>query len=923
MLVLGASAGAQEPTESEEERETPLEQAREESGVTDRPAARHEVPAGELRLSAAELLASGGERLALSVVLDRDVRDGALTVTLPALWLERSPVSGLPYARVPEAQRDGREVELAFSQARAGDTASFALEDVGIPAGTYELPFRWREDGEVSDEGTATVIFYAPVRESEGPRSFLTALPPTGFETNVTDDAGDESETFVTVVPGNRNRFLVGANGGGGFNAWITNDGGQTFTKVPLPASIDAPGEPGPESGDLCCDPTSAADAAGNIWYGGLSFENGAGNPSRIVVNRIAADLTTFQAQTVGLPARTDGIQDKPMMTIDNSPASPTYGRLYVAWNEPAANGGINIVLSTCESRPDPARCDNADNWTAPFGVTPGVGGSYIYADVAVGPNGAAYVTWWDYSANNAIRGDVCVPPTNCATAAGWGTPQTIANLDATGGRPIPFACPILAQPGGRSSPSPQVDVDRSGGAHNGRVYVTWSDLTDSDATRCSDTLPPATTHRRWDAFVASAVNALPGSGPSSTVGTRLLTEVEDGAGDDWFPWLAVDQMTGQAWADFYSTRHDASRRETHFYARSVTPNGARHEIGDLFRVSSQPSNHSTTTPCCQFQNEYGDYTGIDATQGMVYVVWSDRRATSPDGEAYAYVQAPSHVLTVGKAGSGAGTVTSSPPGIACGADCSASIAENTPVTLTAAPATGSTFAGWSGCDSVFGDTCTVTMDAARHVTAAFTLNSYLLTVAKTGTGSGTVTSTPAGISCGGTCAAAYDHGQSVMLNAAPAAGSTFTGWSGACSGTAACTVDMTAARNVGAGFAVVVIPDTTAPRVTLTVSARHRLRSVRARGVPLRVTCSEACAFRAELRLSRTLARRLGIPQTIGSLSRNLAAGTPRSLSLRLTRRAARAIATRRALVVTLRVTVRDAAGNARTVGRALTLRR
>ena len=78
---------------------------------------------------------------------------------------------------------------------------------------------------------------------------------------------------------------------------------------------------------------------------------------------------------------------------------------------------------------------------------------------------------------------------------------------------------------------------------------------------------------------------------------------------------------------------------------------------------------------------------------------------------------------------------------------------------------------------------------------------SYMLTVAKAGTGSGTVTSSPAGVSCGSTCSASYASGTSVTLTAAVASGSTFAGWSGACSGTGACTVSMTAARSITATF--------------------------------------------------------------------------------------------------------------------------
>src|SRR5205823_6033285 len=76
--------------------------------------------------------------------------------------------------------------------------------------------------------------------------------------------------------------------------------------------------------------------------------------------------------------------------------------------------------------------------------------------------------------------------------------------------------------------------------------------------------------------------------------------------------------------------------------------------------------------------------------------------------------------LSVIRAGAGTGSVSSSPPGISCGTDCSEAYDSGTSVTLTASPASGSTFNGWNGCDAVSGATCTVTMSAARSVTATF-----------------------------------------------------------------------------------------------------------------------------------------------------------------------------------------------------------
>jgi hypothetical protein len=86
------------------------------------------------------------------------------------------------------------------------------------------------------------------------------------------------------------------------------------------------------------------------------------------------------------------------------------------------------------------------------------------------------------------------------------------------------------------------------------------------------------------------------------------------------------------------------------------------------------------------------------------------------------------YTLTLSKSGSGSGTVTSSPAGITCGSDCTQSYTSGTSVTLTATPATGSTFAGWSGTCTGTG-TCTRTMTQDRSVTATFTATATPLAV--------------------------------------------------------------------------------------------------------------------------------------------------------------------------------------------------
>jgi hypothetical protein len=164
------------------------------------------------------------------------------------------------------------------------------------------------------------------------------------------------------------------------------------------------------------------------------------------------------------------------------------------------------------------------------------------------------------------------------------------------------------------------------------------------------------------------------------------------------------------------------------------------------------------------------------------------------------------YTLTVTKAGTGGGTVKSSPAGINCGNDCSESYNEGTSVTLTATADAGSTFAGWSGAGCSGTESCSVTMNSNETITATFNQQpqQYTLTVTKSGTGSGTVKSSPAGINCGDDCSETYSKVQKVKLTAKADATSTFTGWSGGgCSGTKTCTVTVDAAVTVTADFAL------------------------------------------------------------------------------------------------------------------------
>jgi Ca2+-binding RTX toxin-like protein len=160
--------------------------------------------------------------------------------------------------------------------------------------------------------------------------------------------------------------------------------------------------------------------------------------------------------------------------------------------------------------------------------------------------------------------------------------------------------------------------------------------------------------------------------------------------------------------------------------------------------------------------------------------------------------------LTVAMSGSGDGHVSSSPSGIDCGSDCSESYLFGTTVTLTAEADADSSFAGWSGGGCSGTEACVVTMDEDVSVTALFEPQLRTLSVNKNGPGAGSVTSDPAGITCGGDCSHKYEIGTEVTLTATPNATSAFSGWEGGgCSGSSRCTLTLDGSTTVRATFVI------------------------------------------------------------------------------------------------------------------------
>ncbi|MEA2459926.1 MAG: large repetitive protein [Actinomycetota bacterium] len=208
--------------------------------------------------------------------------------------------------------------------------------------------------------------------------------------------------------------------------------------------------------------------------------------------------------------------------------------------------------------------------------------------------------------------------------------------------------------------------------------------------------------------------------------------------------------------------------------------------------------------------------TGGNGSQGAAAVFGVQASGTGPFTQFSCHTSGPDagnelryrplRTLTVSKTGAGSGPVTSSPTGIDCGSTCAHQFDELSQVTLTAQAASGSLFTGWSGAGCGGTETCVVTPSESKTVTADFAI-ARTLTVSETGSGTGTVISSPPGIDCGATCSAQFVDGTSITLTPQPGADSRFTGWSGACTGTGECTFPISQDESVSASFEPAACP--------------------------------------------------------------------------------------------------------------------
>ncbi len=206
-------------------------------------------------------------------------------------------------------------------------------------------------------------------------------------------------------------------------------------------------------------------------------------------------------------------------------------------------------------------------------------------------------------------------------------------------------------------------------------------------------------------------------------------------------------------------------------------------------------------------------------------------------------VHAATYTLTITTTGPvSPSLITSAPSGISCPGICSSTFTKNTPVTLTASPASTMTFAGWigsNGCKTNLRD-CTFTRSSATAVTAVFN-PSFRLSLS--GNGIGTVTSSTNNVNCSvaSSCSKyasqrySYPKGTVIVLTAVAQTGSTFVGWTGnaGCSTASTCTFTLN-------GYNVIIATFSSTGPYVLKVNVRGSGRVVSS---PAGIRCGSTCA--------------------------------------------------------------------------------
>ncbi len=443
----------------------------------------------------------------------------------------------------------------------------------------------------------------ATIIDNQGQGTILDADVPAGAtltpgpNVNVSNLPGFQSEVSIAVNPANPQNLVAGSNNPstGEMDAYFSTDGGATWQVRLLPLTVDG------TAFARATDPAVGFDRQGIAYFAYELLDNGFPSRASNVMARSTDGGNTWTAVLVTPAGAGD---DKEFIGIGPDRANPNVDRIYMGWQR----SGTQLVSSSLDGI----------SWSAPVQVNVGGADEGINSQIAVGPQGEVYFSWQEFG-----------------SAAGVGPVAFSRSLDGglTWSAPIrpvitnvsPFNDPIS---GGQYLIPPQpmtrgagahlsIDVDRSGGAHNGRIYMSIMDQGDRDG----DAL---TGHADTDIFVLSSSDG--------GVTWSPLTRVNDDATNtsQFFAWIQVDQTNGLVALSWYDARNDVANNQQAETFMTTSIDGGATFVPNV-RVATATSDQSDANPDADL-NGYGDYSGLAVYNNIAHPVWSDsRNRTNPD----------------------------------------------------------------------------------------------------------------------------------------------------------------------------------------------------------------------------------------------------------------------------------------------------